>query len=103
MMHFINIDGLNCTWGNWTAFSPCSVTGCSEGTQYRERVCESLDPNFTGMWCSRRETEIEECNPCTGKDGRPSVNVGQNLESSFSTESAELGCLTTVKPAKRYT
>ena len=52
------VDGLNCTWGDWTAFSTCSA----EGTQYRERVCESLYPGFTGMWCSRKDIDIQRCN-----------------------------------------
>ena len=53
------VDGLNCTWGSWTEFSTCSA----EGTQYRDRVCGSLNPDFSGLWRSRKETVIQSCNP----------------------------------------
>ena len=58
------VDGLNCTWGDWTASSNCSV----DGTIHIERVCESQNPGFTGLWCSRKDIEIQTCDPGPGKN-----------------------------------
>ena len=56
---FISIaDELNCTWGSWSTFSPCTAT-CDAGIQHRERRCESVDPDLREY---RIETDIQTCN-----------------------------------------
>ena len=59
------LDGLNCTWGNWTSYSSCSAT-CGDGMQYRERSLEGLDIENSRQWCAKQEIDIQTCNiqPC---------------------------------------
>ena len=50
-------------WGEWTDFSPCTVT-CGEalsGEQVHYRVCNNPTPVGDGMECVGNETKVEEC------------------------------------------
>ena len=62
-------DELNCTWGSWSMFSPCSAT-CGEGFHYRERSCEGADGKYSGRWCSRSEIDIQTCSIAQCKPGK---------------------------------
>ena len=61
------LDGLNCTWGNWTSFTSCSAT-CGDGIQYRERSLEGMDTENSRQWCAKKEMDIQTCisKPCKG-------------------------------------
>ena len=89
------VDGLNCTWGNWTSLSNCS----SDGTCYRERACESKDPGFTGLnkWCSRKDIEFQTCDPEPGKKHSFNESMTQSLHSLCTIKSTRDFVLTILK------
>ncbi|XP_067942786.1 uncharacterized protein [Watersipora subatra] len=53
-----NRDPVNGVWGNWEAFSDCSVT-CGEGTMTRSRTC--TPPRNGGADCTGDATEVTAC------------------------------------------
>ena len=64
-LHFFAVDG---GFGNWTAWSTCTVNCGGGGTQSRSRACDSPPPANGGANCTGNFTEIEECgtDPCPG-------------------------------------
>ena len=47
-------------WGEWSAFSTCSKT--CDGTETRERVCDSPSPEYGGTPCIGSSEETRACN-----------------------------------------
>ena len=47
-------------WGGWSAFSTCSKT--CDGTETRERVCDSPSPEYGGTPCIGSSIETRACN-----------------------------------------
>ncbi|XP_076471369.1 uncharacterized protein LOC143301165 [Babylonia areolata] len=48
-------------WGLWSKWTPCSVT-CGEGTQSRERSCDSPVPANEGQPCQGSSNQTQLCN-----------------------------------------
>ncbi|XP_076471109.1 uncharacterized protein LOC143301006 [Babylonia areolata] len=48
-------------WGNWSTWSPCSVS-CGDGTQSRERSCDSPVPANGGGPCHGSSNQTRMCN-----------------------------------------
>lgn len=47
-------------WGNWSDWSPCSVT-CGNGSQRRHRFCNNPAPDNGGLDCPGNATEHSIC------------------------------------------
>ena len=47
-------------WGEWSAFSTCSKT--CDGTETRQRVCDSPSPTNGGEPCPGNTEETQACN-----------------------------------------
>ncbi|XP_053376701.1 SCO-spondin-like [Mercenaria mercenaria] len=56
------VDGV---WSSWSAWSHCDVT-CANGTQFRNRTCNSPTPQYGGKDCQGGVGESKICtqNPC---------------------------------------
>ena len=55
---------VNCNCGNWTKFSPCSVT-CGQGVEIWTRLCDNPLHRY-GVNCSKQEA-TQETRLCTIK------------------------------------
>ncbi|XP_065190216.1 A disintegrin and metalloproteinase with thrombospondin motifs adt-1-like isoform X2 [Sycon ciliatum] len=56
------VDG---SWGEWSPYTPCSVTCGPHGRATRERSCDSPAPRYGGAACSGADKEQRACSAST--------------------------------------